>query len=141
MRLETGTILGRIPYARYGTAPDPIPVLAGGQAFLQRQTPERIERDARRVARLMPRGRRFLLLGYDTSPSGAAHLDALLADAAAVVNELGAPRQILGISYGGVIALQLAARHPHLVADLVHENIVQTYHLGEIGAAMTGAGG
>jgi pimeloyl-ACP methyl ester carboxylesterase len=116
---ETGTFLGRIPYARLGSRPDPILVLAGGQAFMQRPTPERIERDARRVARLLPPKRSFIFLGYDPSLTESDSFDAIVADVAAIVKELGAPRPVVGISYGGVIALQLAAQQPSLVSALV----------------------
>jgi pimeloyl-ACP methyl ester carboxylesterase len=119
VKLETGTFFGRVPYARVGSHPDPIVVLAGGQAFVQRPTRERIERDAGRIARLLPADRSFVLLGYDPSLAGADSLDAIVADVAAVVRELGAPRQVVGVSYGGVIALQLAAQHPSLVSVLV----------------------
>jgi pimeloyl-ACP methyl ester carboxylesterase len=119
VKLETGTFLGRIPYARVGSYADPIVVLAGGQAFMQRPTLQRIERDARRVARLLPANRSFILLGYDPSLAGTHSLDAIVADVAAIARELGAPRQVVGVSYGGVIALQLAAQHPSLVSALV----------------------
>jgi pimeloyl-ACP methyl ester carboxylesterase len=119
VNLETGTFLGRIPYARIGSQAESILVLAGGQAFMQRPTRARIERDAGRVARLFPAGRSFILLGYDRSPGGSHSVDAIVADVAAIVRELGAPRQVVGISYGGVIAMQLAAEHPRLVSALV----------------------
>jgi pimeloyl-ACP methyl ester carboxylesterase len=119
VKLTTGKFLTRIPFARVGSAPDPILVLAGGQAFVQRQTPARLERDAGRIARLLPQGRSFILLGYDLSPDGGAGLDAIVADVAAVVREVGAPREVVGISFGGVIALRLAARYPELVSTLV----------------------
>jgi pimeloyl-ACP methyl ester carboxylesterase len=119
MNIETGTFLGRIPYARIGSQPDPILVLAGGQAFVQRPTRARAERDAGRVARLLPADRSFVLLGYDPSPAGCDSLDAIVADVAAVARELGPPRQVVGISYGGVIALQLSAQHPSVVSALV----------------------
>jgi pimeloyl-ACP methyl ester carboxylesterase len=119
VNLETGTFLGRIPYTRIGSQPDPILVLAGGQAFVKRPTHARVERDAGRVARLFPANRSFILLGYDPSPAGSDSLDAIVADVVAIVRELGAPRQVVGISYGGVIALQLAAQHPSLVSVLV----------------------
>jgi pimeloyl-ACP methyl ester carboxylesterase len=118
-QVETGTFLGRIPYARFGSQRDPILVLAGGQAFVQRPTPARIQRDAGRIARLLPPNRSFILLGYDPSPAGGDNLDAIVADVAAIARELGGPRQVVGISYGGVIALQLAAQHAGLVSVLV----------------------
>jgi pimeloyl-ACP methyl ester carboxylesterase len=119
VKLETGKFLDRIPYARVGSQPDPIIVLAGGQAFMQRPTPERMGRDARRVARVLPDDRSFILLGYDPSLTGAGSLDAIVADVAAIAGEVGASGQFVGISYGGVIALQLAAQHPSLVSVLV----------------------
>lgn len=119
MKLETGMFLNRIPYARFGAHPDPILVLAGGQAFMQRPTRGRLERDARRISRLIPADRSFVLIGYDPSKSGGDNLEAIVADRAEIAGEAGTPRQILGISYGGVIALQLAARYPALVSRLV----------------------
>lgn len=119
MKIEVGTFLGRIPYARAGPHANPIFVLAGGHAFVQRPTREHIERDARRVARLLPASRGFVLLGYAPCPPEVGGLDAILADVAAIAGRCGAPLQVLGISYGGVIALQLAAQHPSVVSDLV----------------------
>jgi pimeloyl-ACP methyl ester carboxylesterase len=119
VKIDTGTFLGRIPYAHVGLHADPILVLGGGQAFMQRPTRERIERDARRVARLLPANRSFILLGYDPSLTGADGLDAIVVDVAAIARELGAPRQVVGVSYGGVIALQLAVQHPSLISALV----------------------
>src|SRR5438309_259376 len=88
VKIDTGTFLGRIPYARVGLHADPILVLAGGQAFMQRPTRERIERDARRVARLLPTNRSFILLGYDPSLTGTDSLDAIVLDVAAIAREL-----------------------------------------------------
>jgi pimeloyl-ACP methyl ester carboxylesterase len=45
VNLESGTFLGSIPYAGVARDATPILVLSGGQAFMQRQTPERIERE------------------------------------------------------------------------------------------------
>lgn len=116
MTIDTGTFFGRIPYARFGTDPDPILVLPGGQVFVQRPTRERFLREARRLAGLLPAGRSFVLLGYAPAAPG---LDALLADVAAVVLHLGPPRPVVGVSYGGVLGLELAARQPELVSRLV----------------------
>jgi pimeloyl-ACP methyl ester carboxylesterase len=119
VKLESGTFLGRIPYARVDRGGKRILVLAGGQAFMQRQTPERIERDAGRVAAVLPRGRSFILLGYDPAPTGTYNLSTIAADTAAIVAELGSPVQLVGISYGGIVALRVAADHPGTVSELV----------------------
>jgi pimeloyl-ACP methyl ester carboxylesterase len=119
VKIEAGTFFGRIPYARVGSQPDPILVLAGGQAFVQRPTREHIERHASRVARLLPANRSFILLGYDPSLPETDGLDAIVADVAAIARQFGPPRQLIGISYGGVIALQLAVQHPSLFSILI----------------------
>jgi pimeloyl-ACP methyl ester carboxylesterase len=119
VKIESGTFLGRIPYARVGHGDRPILVLAGGQAFMQRPTPQRITRDAGRVASVLPRDRGFILLGYDPAPSESHSLSTIVADIAAIIAELGAPVQLVGVSYGGIIALQVAAEHPSMVSELV----------------------
>ncbi|MDI1460927.1 alpha/beta hydrolase [Catellatospora sp. KI3] len=119
MTIETGTLLGRIPYARVGRDDQPILVLAGGQAFMQRPTPQRIARDAGRVAAVLPPDRGFILLGYDPAPGESHSLATIVADVAAIIGELGAPVQLVGVSYGGIVALRVAADHPDLVSELV----------------------
>jgi pimeloyl-ACP methyl ester carboxylesterase len=117
--LETGTLLGRIPFARVGAQPHPIVVVAGGQAFVQRPTPERVARDARRIARILPPGRSFLLVSYDPAPPPEYTLGTIGRDLGAILDELGGNASIMGISYGGLAALRAAADHPALVAKLV----------------------
>jgi pimeloyl-ACP methyl ester carboxylesterase len=119
LKIETGTFLSRIPYARVGTQPRPILVLSGGQASVQRPTPARVSRDAARIARILPPRRSFIVLGYAPSASESYRLETIVADVAAIIGELGVPVQLVGISYGGVVALQVAANHPHLLSELV----------------------
>lgn len=116
--LETGTFLGHIPFARVGAQPDPILVVAGGQAFVQRPTPDRVARDARRIARIMPPGRSFILVGYDPTPPDY-RLGTIGRDLGAILDQLGGKVSVMGISYGGLAALRAAADHPALVARLV----------------------
>ena len=61
-KLETGLFLNKIPYARIGSGPDPIVVLNGGQDFVRRSSPERTARDAKRIARLLPRDRAIYVI-------------------------------------------------------------------------------
>ena len=93
--------------------PVPITIFPGGQAFVQRQTPARVERDRRRVAGVLPSGSAMTIATYDPT---IATLDGLVADAIA---QLRAPTAIVGISYGGIIAARLAAQRPDLVSHLV----------------------
>lgn len=59
--------------------------------------------------------------GYGRSPDPEAPLDLDgFADAAAeVIRAHGASAHVLGVSWGGVIALRLATRHPELVDSLI----------------------
>ncbi|HWU20053.1 MAG TPA: alpha/beta hydrolase, partial [Nocardioides sp.] len=60
--------------------------------------------------------------GYAASPDPEAPLDLdAYADAAAAVlrDRADGPTHVLGVSWGGVIAVRLAARHPELVRSLV----------------------
>ena len=113
----TGTFLGRIPFARFGSGP-PLLVVAGGQAFVQRPTPARVERDARRIARIIPPGRGFILVGYDPTPPDTC-LGTLGRDLVAILEELGGDIPVMGISYGGLVALRAAVDRPDVVARLV----------------------
>ena len=119
MKVEVGTFLGRIPFASVGDGARPIVVLSGGQAFVQRQTRDRVLRDVERVGRILPPGRSFVMLGYEPAPEEDHSLAKIVADVAAVLDEIGGPVQLVGISYGGVIALQVAAARPELVSHLV----------------------
>lgn len=60
--------------------------------------------------------------GYAKSddPQGPLDLDGFADAAASVLRERGTgPAHVLGVSWGGVVAMRLAARHPELVRSLV----------------------
>ncbi|MFD0510810.1 alpha/beta fold hydrolase [Streptomyces aureus] len=59
--------------------------------------------------------------GYAKSPDpeGPLDLDGFADAAAELIRERGGRAHVLGVSWGGVIALRLAARHPDLVESLV----------------------
>ncbi|MFD7227231.1 alpha/beta fold hydrolase [Streptomyces sp. NPDC059881] len=59
--------------------------------------------------------------GYARSadPEAPLTLDGFADAAAGVIRERGGSAHVLGVSWGGVIALRLAVRHPELVASLI----------------------
>ncbi|MDV5149525.1 alpha/beta fold hydrolase [Streptomyces sp. SBC-4] len=59
--------------------------------------------------------------GYATSPDPevALTLDDFADTAAGLIRERGGSAHVLGVSWGGVIALRIAARHPELVASVI----------------------
>lgn len=117
--LSTGLFLGRIPYMRLGSGPRRIVALYGGNAFLQRLDQPGATRHAARVAKLLPPGCTIYVLGYDPEPPEGHSLGAVVTDVAAILERETGPAAVLGISYGGLVALRLAARHPALVERLI----------------------
>lgn len=66
--IETGTFLGRVPFARIGNGRNPILVINGCQGFMMMPDRKRMSKDVRRLKRLLPDDRSFVLVGYDPSP-------------------------------------------------------------------------
>lgn len=116
---KTGHFSSRIPFVKIGSGPHPIVVLNGGQAFVRRPTPARAERDAKRIARLLPRDRAIYVLGYDSAPPAGYRIEMIVSDVAQILRDEIGPASVMGISYGGFVAARLAAEHPDLVTNLV----------------------
>jgi pimeloyl-ACP methyl ester carboxylesterase len=116
---QSGIFLGKIPFVKAGSGANPIIVLNGGQAFVRRPTPARALRDAKRISRLLPRGRTVYILGYETSPPADYSIDTVVEDVGRILQDQIGPATIMGISFGGFVAARLAAEHPSLVKGLI----------------------
>jgi pimeloyl-ACP methyl ester carboxylesterase len=57
--------------------------------------------------------------GRSPDPDGPLDLDGFADAAAEVIRRRGGPAHVLGVSWGGVVALRLAVRHPRLVTSLI----------------------
>lgn len=117
--IRTGKFLERIPFARFGAGDDPVLVINGGQGFMMKPDAERMEKDARRLMRLLPTDRSVILLGYDPDAERVT-VERLAEDVARIIEEhFDGKADVVGISYGGVVASRLAARSPGKVGKLV----------------------
>ena len=116
---RTGLFLNKIPYVQSGSGPHPVVVLDGGQAFVRRPTPARAQRDAKRIARLLPEGRSIHVLGYEPSPPADYSIATIVDDVARILREEIGPATVMGISFGGFVAARLAADHPDLVKEMI----------------------
>lgn len=117
---------GRIPYLRVGEAGAPLVMIRGGQGFVRRTDSLRFERDALRTARLLPFGQRLVLIGYDPSPPADLSADSLVGDLARFIeSQFAGPVALAGTSFGGMIAVRLAARRPDLISKLI---MISTAH-------------
>jgi pimeloyl-ACP methyl ester carboxylesterase len=112
-------VLGRIPYVQIGNGSDPLFVITGGQGFVRRFDRDLFARDAGRTARMLPAGKSFLLLGYDPDPALNLSADMIAHQfATALLHFRDRPVDLIGISFGGLGAIRLAARHPERVRTL-----------------------
>jgi pimeloyl-ACP methyl ester carboxylesterase len=108
----------RAPILHFGSSGSPLIVFNGGQGFVRKFSRERAERDAERVARLLPEGQRFDLIGHDADPPEDLTLDSIADQIAGLLDRYETPPVILDLSFGGVVATRLAARHPQRVVGL-----------------------
>jgi pimeloyl-ACP methyl ester carboxylesterase len=116
---QTGLFLNRIPYVKIGSGRNPIVVFNGGQAFVRRPTPARTVRDAKRIARILPPGRPVYIFGYDPEPPADYDIETIARDFAEILRAEIGPTTVMGISFGGFVAMRLAADHPDLVERLI----------------------
>jgi pimeloyl-ACP methyl ester carboxylesterase len=120
----TVTTIGKtehgIPFIRVGDEVALV-VVNGGQGFVRQPSPSRLIRDAKRVARILPAGRSFALLGYDPEPAPHLSIEDVVGRVVAAIREVAPERKVdlVGISYGGMIACHVATSHRHLVRRLV----------------------
>jgi pimeloyl-ACP methyl ester carboxylesterase len=117
--IETGTFLGRVPFARNDNGRNPVLVINGGQGFMMTPDGTRLTKDIRRLKRLLPTDRSFVLVGYDPSPVTVT-VEGLADDVADIIDRhLGGRADVVGISFGGVIASRLAARYTEKIERLI----------------------
>ena len=110
--VEAGLLADRVPYIRGGSGQREAVVFPGANALFRRLDQTRDPaRYARQVSRLLPR-HRFTILGY-----AGSSFDEIVRDMAHTINT--PPDVVLGISFGGIVAMRFAAQHPELVRRLV----------------------
>lgn len=117
--VETGLLLGRIPYIRGGAGPRTAVVFFGANALFQRLDRARPEDYARMVENVLPPGYAYYILGYEAEPPPGYTFDRIVDDFAAIVREVTGRTTVIGVSFGGFVAQRFAAAHADLVDKLV----------------------
>ncbi len=110
--VEAGLLAGRVPYIRGGSGRREAVVFFGASALFRRldETSDP-GRYARQVSRLLPQ-HRFTIPGY-----AGAGFDEIVRHMAHVI--CTPPELVVGISFGGFVAMRFAAQYPELVRRLV----------------------
>ncbi|MBR7958978.1 hypothetical protein KDW41_00750 [Burkholderia vietnamiensis] len=103
-RLEGGILATQV-----GSEPPAVVVLNGGQAFVAKTTLRRLRRDVRRVARILPAGTPFVLLGYPDAPGTQYRIADIAEQIARGIAAHWKCTTLMGISFGGIVAARLAA--------------------------------
>lgn len=118
--IDAGRTSDGLPFLRAGHGPRTAVLLFGAGALF-----EPLDRSPHRgryigiAARLLP-GFSTLLLGYHVAPPVPYTLDVVARDVARSIDEtVGRPELLLGLSFGGFVALRVAAVRPDLAARLV----------------------
>ncbi len=117
--VETGLFLGKIPYIKGGSGPRSVVVFFGANTLFKRLDRSDPRRYAGTVAALLPAGTTFHILGYEEDPPPSYGLDAIVDDLLRIVGDEIGRATVVGISFGGFVALRFAAAHPELVDKLV----------------------
>jgi pimeloyl-ACP methyl ester carboxylesterase len=107
-----------LPRIVVGTGPPTVLVISGGNAFVSRFDEVRARREAGRLRRLFPEGTRLCVLGYDPETRGQ-DVPALARAVATLLEGEYAGAVVAGVSFGGLVAVRLAAERPELVSRLV----------------------
>jgi pimeloyl-ACP methyl ester carboxylesterase len=110
--VASGLLAGRVPYICDGSGPRTACVFFGVNALFRRldHTPDP-RRYVRQISRLLPQ-HRVTILGY-----AGSHFEEIVRDIACAMPT--PPDVVVGISFGGFVAMRFAAQHPELVKRLV----------------------
>ncbi|MBP2641135.1 MAG: uncharacterized protein H6Q66_2086 [Firmicutes bacterium] len=119
MIFETGLFLGKIPYIKSGAGSQNIVFFYGGSAFLMGLAESGLKNYLDVFQEYVPEGYTYYILGYEESPVRQYNLDQIADDFAQIVKEMGGAAAVVGISFGGFVAIRFAARYPEMTERLV----------------------
>lgn len=119
MIFETGLFLNKIPYIKSGTGPKNMVVFYGGSAILKSLTESSIKDHLDLIREYIPPEYTCYIFGYEEYPSAQYGLNQITDDFAAIIKDKIGTAVIVGISFGGFVAMRFAATYPELTDKLV----------------------
>lgn len=119
MVFETGLFLNKIPYIKSGFGPKNMIFFYGGSAILTNLAESSIKNYLNVFQEYVPEAYTYYIFGYEEYPSAQYSLNQITDDFAQIIKDKIGPAVIVGISFGGFIAMRFAAKYPELTERLI----------------------
>lgn len=119
MDFETGRFYNRIPYIKGGCGEKTMVFFYGASALLTSLETSSLKDHLQIMKAYVPEGYTYYVFGYEQNPAKAYKLNEIADEFAGIIRENIGKTVIVGISFGGFVAMRFAARHPALTDRLV----------------------
>ncbi|MHA1999131.1 MAG: alpha/beta fold hydrolase [Promethearchaeota archaeon] len=130
MKIKTGLFNGKYPFIKVGNVAkeggkpdlgkqDKLVIMFPGSEDLLMSDVKNPRIFARIYKKLFPKDYSILILGYDPNMEPSTSPAQVTEDLAHLVKEIAGPGIVMGISYGGFVALTFAAKYPVLTRKLI----------------------
>lgn len=116
---ETGLFFNKIPYIKSGFGHRNMVFFYGGSAILKNLTASSIKNYLEVIQQYIPEGYIYYVFGYEEYPAKEYSLNQIADDFAQIIRDKIGTATIVGISFGGFVAMRFAAKYPELTDQLV----------------------
>ncbi len=124
--IEWGVFDGKIPYVKVGNGPQRLIYFSGGGALLSSVDSEAIAR-GRSKKKLLTSDQTMYILGYPHVSISNESLEFFANELAQTIQDHLGKSIIIGNSFGGLVAIIFAAKHPDLTERLIITNAAYAY--------------
>lgn len=119
MSFETGLFLNKIPYIKSGSGAKNMVFFYGGSAILKSLEDSSIKDHRGIIQEYVPEGYTYYIFGYEEYPAKEYRLNQITDDFAQIIKDKIGKAVIVGISFGGFVAMRFAAKYPELTDQLI----------------------
>lgn len=119
MNFTSGLFLNKIPYIKSGSGSKTMVFFYGGSAIVQSLEKSSIKDHLGIIKEYVPEGYTYYIFGYEQCPARRHGIDHIAEDFAAIIRDKIGKAVIVGISFGGFVALRFAAAYPELTEQLI----------------------
>lgn len=119
MDFECGMFLDKIPYIKGGCGLRKMVFFYGGSAMISSLEKSSVKNHLNIIKAYVPEGYTYYVFGYERNPAPGYDLNQIADDFAKIIkNEMG-HAVIIGVSFGGFVAVRFAAKYPELTDQLI----------------------